>query len=117
MTEIRFSHRAAGLPGADPEKDRVVIYNPHPIACVRQIDQGQQEGLWARSDYWVSDDHRGLETSLSDALEAVKQRVKPETREALPPKCRGGNQSKDIQEWRQRINKPNRVRPANARSA
>ncbi len=92
MTEIGFSHRAARLPGADPEKDRVVIYNTHPIACVRQIDQGQQEGLWAWSAYWVSDHNRGLETSLSDALEAVKQRVGPETREALPPKCRGAHE-------------------------
>ena len=38
------------------------------------------------------DDNRGLETSLSDALEAVKQRVEPETREALPPKCRGAHE-------------------------
>ena len=53
MTETRFSHRAAGLPGADPEKDRVVICNPHPIARVRLIDQGQQEGLWAWSAYCV----------------------------------------------------------------
>lgn len=82
---MKFSHRPTGLPGGDRETDREVLCDGLPVARVRCVEQGQQAGLWQWSAYWVSDDNRGIEAALDEALEAVKQRVTPETLEALPP--------------------------------
>ena len=85
MPDFKFAHRATRLPGADPATDREVLCDGRPIARVRQIESGQQSGLWQWSAYWVSNDNRGTAESLADGLEAVKSRVTADALKALPP--------------------------------
>jgi hypothetical protein len=48
MTDFKFSHRATGLPGANPETDRDVVCDGVNVGRVYQVDAGQQEGLLHR---------------------------------------------------------------------
>ena len=83
--ENKFSHRATGLPGGNPETDRVVVCDGLTVGRVHQVDAGQQEGLWQWSCLWVGNDTRGSALTLDEGLEAIKSRVTVETLKNLPP--------------------------------
>jgi hypothetical protein len=71
MTDFQFSHRATGLPGGNPETDRVVVCDGVNVGRVYQVDAGQQEGLWQWSCLWVGNDTRGTVETLDEVLEAA----------------------------------------------
>ena len=85
MTTFKFSHRATGLPGGNPETDRVVICDGMKVGRVEQVEAGQQEGLWQWACYWVGTDTNGTASTLAEGLEAIKSRVTVEALENLPP--------------------------------
>ena len=85
MTYFKFSHRATGLPGGNPETDRVVVCDGLTIGRVHQVEAGQQEGLWQWSCLWIGTDTRGTASTLDEGLEAIKSRVTIEALQNLPP--------------------------------
>jgi len=80
MTNFKFSHRATGLQGGNPETDRVVVCDGRTIGRVHQVETGQQEGLWQWSCLWI-----GTASTLDEELEAIKSRVTIEALQNLPP--------------------------------
>ena len=85
MTGFTFSHRSTGLPGGNPETDRVVICDGLTVGRVEQVEAGQQEGLWQWACLWVGDDTNGTASTLTEGLEAIKHCVTVEALENLPP--------------------------------
>jgi hypothetical protein len=85
LTDFKFSHRATGLPGGNPETDRVVVCNRLTVGRVYQVEAGQQEGSWQWSCLWVGTDTRGTASTLNEGLEAIKSRVTVEALQNLPP--------------------------------
>jgi hypothetical protein len=61
-----------------------VLCDGRPIARVRQIDSGQQTGLWHWSAYWIGTNTRGTAETLAEGLEAIKSRVDADALDALP---------------------------------
>ena len=85
MIDIKLSHRATGLPGGNPETDRVVVCDGLTIGRVHQVEAGQQEGLWQWSCLWIGTDTRGTASTLDEGLEAINSRVTIEALQALQP--------------------------------
>ncbi|MFT7577937.1 MAG: hypothetical protein ACI9XZ_004340 [Alphaproteobacteria bacterium] len=88
MTYFKFSHRATGLPGGHPEKDRVVMCDGSTVGRVEQVEADQEAGLWQWACLWVGTDTNGTAATLAEGLEAIKSRVTVEAFENLPPKHR-----------------------------
>ena len=86
VRRYRFTHRATGLPGGDPEGDRLVLCNGLRVGRVFRIDDGPQAGSWDWSAMCVGNDTRGNVATLEDGLEEIKSRVTPKALAALPPK-------------------------------
>jgi hypothetical protein len=85
MADFTFLHRATGLPGGNPETDRVVICDGLTVGRVAMIEAGQQGGLWQWSCLWIGTDTRGTASTLVEGLEAIKSRITVEALQNLPP--------------------------------
>jgi hypothetical protein len=85
MNDFKFSHRATGLPGGNPETDRVVVCDGMTVGRVHQVEAGQQEGLWQRLCLWIGNHTRGNASTLNEGLDAIKSRSTDEALQNLPP--------------------------------
>ena len=61
-----------------------MICNGLTVGRVRQVEAGQQEGLWQWSCLWIGNDTRGTASTLDEGLEAIKSRVTVEALQNLP---------------------------------
>ena len=71
---MKLTHKGTGLPGGDPDTDRVILADGKKCARVLMIDAGSQTGMWRWSGYW-SPAEEGRAASLDDALAEIRQTI------------------------------------------
>lgn len=79
---MTFTHRATALPGASPDRDRVVLCDGVEIGRVYEIRAGQNKGEWLWSSYWCGS-QRGRAETLEQGLAELKSRVTADAMDSM----------------------------------